>query len=81
MSKREDAPGKEYMRRLSLFRALNGALHPGLYITSVFHDNSCPLLRGLGECSCDPEIIVEDYKTGKKFSIDANGIGHPVEKP
>ena len=81
MSKREDALGKEYMRRITLFRLLGGDFAPGLYITSVFHDNSCPLLKGFGECSCDPEIIAEDYKTGKKFSIDANGIGHPVEKP
>lgn len=37
--------------------------HPGkVQILNVYHDDWCNLLKGKGQCNCDPEMKLEDAR-------------------
>jgi hypothetical protein len=46
---------KKLMDRMRLAR-LQKRLPPGLHHFNILHDDWCALLKGTGECDCDPII-------------------------
>jgi hypothetical protein len=46
---------KKIMDRIRLAR-LQKTMPPGLHHINIFHEDSCSLIRGTGECDCTPDI-------------------------
>jgi hypothetical protein len=47
------------MATVSLAKSMHAAGHRGVMMAEVQHDNWCRLLKGRGECNCNPEIVMK----------------------